>query len=655
MLNNDELARRSTPNQSTYRPEIDGLRAFAVLSVVAFHAFPSWLKGGFIGVDVFFVISGFLITSHIFEKLDKDQFSFLDFFARRIRRIFPALIFVMATSLVFGWFVLLSDEYTQLGKHVASGAAFITNFILVNESGYFDNAAETKPMLHLWSLAVEEQFYIVWPIVLWLSWKRQFNLLAITVIVALISFSWNLQFSQVNPTVAFFWPTGRFWELLSGSILAWLLLYKSESLNNLKLWIHKYLVSVIKPKDVLTNGISNLVSFFGLLLLAYGVIRINDDLAFPSTWALIPVIGAVLIIASGPNAWLNRVFLINPISIWFGLISYPLYLWHWPILSFLQIMEGEIPHITARIAAVLLSILMAWLTYRFIERPIRFGVNNKKWVKLLVVLVVAVGSMGLFIEHRRGFGLPGIYGHGPFFTSIDSSHYPCENKLILDTSNKWGQYNRCWQSKRGEPTVILLGDSHAEHLFFGFAESLQNENVTFYIEDGRPSFNDKEFETVFAELLKISGAGKTVLITTFYLQDFIDYDLLNELREVVRKLKSLDYSIAILGDVPQFDAKPSACQTRRVYFRSNLGECEITVSALAKQVAVYEPLLKQLAIDENIAYLPTNNDLICNEKICSMVDESSLLYRDPNHLNEQGSRLFGRDFAERLLSENIID
>ena len=172
---------QSPTYKSPYRSEIDGLRAFAVLSVVAFHAFPSWLKGGFIGVDVFFVISGFLITSHIFESLERGQFRFSDFFGRRVRRIFPSLIVVMAFSLTFGRVALLADEFNQLGKHVASGAAFITNFVLVDESGYFDNAAETKPMLHLWSLAVEEQFYIVWPLVLWICFKCKLNLLTITV------------------------------------------------------------------------------------------------------------------------------------------------------------------------------------------------------------------------------------------------------------------------------------------------------------------------------------------------------------------------------------------------------------------------------------------------------------------------------------------
>lgn len=150
-----------------YRPDIDGLRAIAILSVVVFHAFPSWIKGGFIGVDVFFVISGFLISTIIFENLDKGTFSLTEFYARRIKRIFPALILVLVACFAFGWFALLADEYQQLGKHIAGGAAFISNFVLWDESGYFDNAADTKPLLHLWSLGVEEQFYIIWPL-LWL-------------------------------------------------------------------------------------------------------------------------------------------------------------------------------------------------------------------------------------------------------------------------------------------------------------------------------------------------------------------------------------------------------------------------------------------------------------------------------------------------------
>ena len=217
-----------SPNKSTYRAEIDGLRAFAVLSVVFFHAFPSGFKGGFIGVDVFFVISGFLITSHIFQSLEKGQFSFIDFFSRRIRRIFPALILVMICSLAFGWFVLLSDEFNQLGKHVAGGAAFVSNFIFAGEVGYFSTESEYKPMLHLWSLAVEEQFYIFWPLILWVTWKMRQNLLLICLFFMLSSFLINIFWVNRFPTEIFFWPFGRFWELLIGSVLAWLMLYKTN-------------------------------------------------------------------------------------------------------------------------------------------------------------------------------------------------------------------------------------------------------------------------------------------------------------------------------------------------------------------------------------------------------------------------------------------
>lgn len=159
-----------------------------MLSVLAFHAFPSWVNGGFIGVDVFFVISGYLISTILFENLERGTFSFAEFYARRVKRIFPALLLVLIASYAFGWLALLGDEYKQLGKHIVAGAGFISNFVFWNEAGYFDNSAETKPLLHLWSLGIEEQFYIVWPLLLWFAWKRKFSLVTITVLIALLSF-----------------------------------------------------------------------------------------------------------------------------------------------------------------------------------------------------------------------------------------------------------------------------------------------------------------------------------------------------------------------------------------------------------------------------------------------------------------------------------
>lgn len=207
-----------------WRPDIDGLRALAVFAVFVFHAFPKVpvFKGGFVGVDVFFVISGFLISSIIYTQLAKGTFSFWDFYSRRIRRIYPVLLTVLIGCLGFGWFYLLADEYMQLGKHIAGGAGFVSNFVLFFEKGYFDNASATKPLLHLWSLGIEEQFYIFWPLILWLTWKLKKNAMFwVALIIAVISMGMNLYWYKTNPSMDFFLPHTRVWELLCGAMLAW--------------------------------------------------------------------------------------------------------------------------------------------------------------------------------------------------------------------------------------------------------------------------------------------------------------------------------------------------------------------------------------------------------------------------------------------------
>ena len=207
-----------------WRPDIDGLRAFAVFAVFAFHAFPrlSFLKGGFVGVDVFFVISGFLISSIIYTQLAKGTFSFWNFYSRRIRRIYPVLLTVLIACLGFGAFFLLADEYQQLGKHVAGGAGFVSNIILFREKGYFDNASATKPLLHLWSLGIEEQFYIFWPLILWLTWKFKKNAMFwVAFVIATSSLVMNLYWFKTKPDMDFFMPHTRIWELLCGAMLAW--------------------------------------------------------------------------------------------------------------------------------------------------------------------------------------------------------------------------------------------------------------------------------------------------------------------------------------------------------------------------------------------------------------------------------------------------
>ncbi len=195
----------------TYRPDIDGLRAFAVLSVIIYHLLPNYLTGGFVGVDIFFAISGYVITWTLLASLDKGRFSFIDFYQRRIRRLFPALISVLLTLPIVGWFVLFEDEYAQLGKHTASAAGFVQNFTLAKEIGYFDNTSNTKPLLHLWSLSVEAQFYLIWPLVIYFSWKAKLKLTLVTFILLLSSYFLNVIYSDSKPVEAFFWSIGRFW------------------------------------------------------------------------------------------------------------------------------------------------------------------------------------------------------------------------------------------------------------------------------------------------------------------------------------------------------------------------------------------------------------------------------------------------------------
>jgi peptidoglycan/LPS O-acetylase OafA/YrhL len=255
-----------------YRSDIDGLRAVAVLSVVFFHASPDVIRGGFVGVDVFFVISGYLISTNIFQSLDGGSFNYLAFYIRRIKRIFPALLVVLVACMTFGWFALLAEEYKQLGKHVAASAVFISNFILWHEVGYFDNAAETKPLLHLWSLGVEEQFYIIWPVLLAMAWKFRLNLLTMAVVLTIASLFLNLGEVKKDAVATFYSPQTRFWELLCGSALAWIVLYKNDAFSRFELKLDTLLASVFYRSPVVCDGsaLGNARSALGTVLLIYG-------------------------------------------------------------------------------------------------------------------------------------------------------------------------------------------------------------------------------------------------------------------------------------------------------------------------------------------------------------------------------------------------
>ena len=369
-----------------YRPEIDGLRAFAVLAVILFHAFPSLLAGGFIGVDIFFVISGYLISKIILKETALGKFTFISFYQRRIRRIYPALILVVAVTAIIGWFSLFPDELVQLFKHISLTTLFIANFGFWQEAGYFDNTAETKPLLHFWSLGVEEQFYIVWPLLL-LFFLRKFpaKFGASLVVFSVLSFICNIALLAEQKEAAFFLPFGRWWELAAGGVLA------SAETNNAypaRYLVHKYNINL---KGV---SIEDLMSASGFILITASALTFREHFDFPGFWALLPVSGSLLIIVAGQGSRINRFLLSNKIAVSIGLISYPLYLWHWPIFSYLHILK--LASVETLCAGIALTFILATATYHLIEKPIRTRPASRYSAALLLAsaICLAIGILG---------------------------------------------------------------------------------------------------------------------------------------------------------------------------------------------------------------------------------------------------------------------
>lgn len=659
-----------------YRPDIDGLRAIAVLSIVIYHAFPKLIRGGFIGVDIFFVISGFLISTIIMGSLERENFSFIEFYSRRIKRIFPALLLVLTCSFVFGWFALLADEYKQLGKHIAGGAGFISNFLFWNESGYFDNAAETKPLLHLWSLSIEEQFYIVWPLLLWLAWEKRFNLLTITIVVAVISFALNISKVNGNAVAAFYSPQTRFWELLVGSILAYMTLHSRSLFPKFKHKLDRWLGQIIYAQAPETNGktLHDVQSFIGAVLILTGLLVITKERYFPGWWAVLPTLGALLIISAGVHSWFNRVVLSNRVLVWIGLISFPLYLWHWTLLSFARIMESEEPSQLIRMVAVLISIALAWLTYKLIEWPIRFANHSTKKTIILFVLMTIVGCLGYAIfkhsgyEHRRANAIP---------YSIDNSLNSYANKL---NSNKkyideishdrqvairapYCHYNKTEQTfneyKSGigaclvlsfsKPNVLIIGDSHAADLYVALNHSF-SKKYNFLQATGAGCSPDKSYNSKngCGELLTYAlNFAKNNPISSVVVAGRWSGLNENALNSLIAKIKSFNKNIYLVSPpISYTDDVPKIIKRNRM----GLTQYQLSKRYLDRNVLDINIKLKAFSLTNHIEYID-RIELFCNKQEgCTLVSESGNLYTiDYGHVGRMGAYHLG----ERLVEKNI--
>lgn len=435
---------------AVYRPDIDGLRAIAVSLVVFNHAFPRLLPGGYVGVDIFFVISGFLITSLIMEEQRSGSFSIARFYARRVRRIFPALVLVLATVLVMGWLFLMPNEFSALGRSIAASALFSANLQLLTDVDYFDALARLNPLLHIWSLGVEEQFYIAWPLLLalWASFRVSARWLVAGTIAASL-FACVIVTSN-SPTVAFYLPFTRAWELATGGLL-----YVFRG----------YIPTVLNPRALFNVGAA------GLAAIVIPAFVFTERTPFPGFAAIVPVVGAALLIATAASP-ISQYWLSARPAVFVGLISYPLYLWHWPFLVFADLMKGRAlgygRHLTdlENAICVLAAGTLAWLTYRFIETPIRHN-RSRLIVPALVGTATATAAFGFLCVLEAGFPnrLPEAVRE---IAAIVPGRDGIRSRVCLFPATPTISFMPECTDRSKHPAVAIWGDSTAAALRSGF-------------------------------------------------------------------------------------------------------------------------------------------------------------------------------------------
>lgn len=617
------MAHHETP----YRPDIDGLRAISILLVVGYHAQPWLLPGGFIGVDVFFVISGFLITRIILTQADAGEFSITDFYARRVRRIFPALILVLATVFLAGWLVLLPDQFVLLGENIAASVAFAANLLQIGQAGYFAPDAAENPLLHLWSLGVEEQFYIFWPpaILLLAAVAARARWM---VAIALVSFALGVGAMFGHQTFAFYSPFTRAWELLAGGLLAHLVLTrKSDSWG--------------KP-------ISNYLGVLGLAAILGPALLLDRTSTFPGFYAALPVLGAVLILAA-PDAVVNRTLLSMRPMVWIGLISYPLYLWHWPLLVYLGILRNGVPNVLEIWAAVIIAVILSWVTFRFVEKPLR---RSDRAVRRLALGLALIGVIGIVTIGGGGFAF----------------RFPAEVQAIarIQAKDNAGFVDKCFLEAPGAefnagcieagelPLVFLWGDSTAAALYPGLKEAeaasgsfrlarFSSPGCAPVLDAGTNARCDEVNGLAFGFLQ--SAHPDLVLLHGMWGQTTD----LGKLHETIARLRASKVPrIVILGPVPVW--KRTLPHTLVNYYRFQHDIPQRIASGVFG--AEDDQRMEAFSRDEGVAYISAWRAL-CNPAGCLTgigIGTNAVLATDTVHLSDAGSTFLIRTVSKELLA-----
>jgi peptidoglycan/LPS O-acetylase OafA/YrhL len=641
-----------------YRAEIDGLRAIAVVSVVLFHAKVGPFTGGYVGVDIFFVISGFLITSILVKDLASATFSFAGFYERRIRRIFPALFTVVLAAAVAGWFILTPQDYKQFGLSMGYMGVFLSNVYFKRNAGYFGPAAETQPLLHTWSLAVEEQFYTIAPLALLLlyrfAWKARAAVFIALSIASLAFAAYGV--SQEWPS-AFYFLQSRAWELMLGMLLA---------------------LGIIP--NVTSRSIANGLGMFGLAIIAWAVMAYTPETPFPGVAALLPCVGAALVIhsTSAATTWTQRLLSLPP-AVFFGKISYSLYLWHWPLLAFAAYEWGAELHTTGRVGLIAIAVLLATLTWAFIESPARRMPGGPRQRRAF-----AAGATAIAICVAAGFAIKktdGIVSRLPPELQLltrqaatePSSSEPCSS----DHTSGQQPEDGCilGDKSRSTATFVLWGDSHADVI----ANELSNvakaaglkglliatggcppllglENLsrlTFgkCIDANaairevlqRPEIRDFIIDARWAVYSEGKGPGGTVSVRA---RRFVDADdaanraaFAALLRDTVKAITATGRSVTLIGPVPELKFNlPTTIIKDRMHGRSGAyalqrAEFDSRQVFVMQTLADLEPL-------PNVRVLYPDKSL-CDRNFCNTVENGTILYKDDNHLNPQGVKKLG--------------
>lgn len=656
-----------------YRPDIDGLRAVAVASVVVFHAFPGALAGGFAGVDIFFAISGYLISQHIIETLDQGRFSLVDFYVRRIKRIYPALIVVLIATLAAGFVLMTSGELERLAREALASVAFAANLYFYLTRDYFSQDASASVLLHLWSLGVEEQYYIVWPVALFLLWRFASRRVASVAIVAAIvlSLASSVYLSSSHAIAAFYLPITRIWELLLGSALAW------AEFHARKRGASREGSGMLALRD--------LVSLAGLALIVASFALLEPGSVFPGWRAALPAGGATFVIAAGPRAWLNhRVLSLKPF-VYIGLVSYPLYLWHWPVLVFVRLLSGGAPSVTMLLAAVVVAFALSSITFRFIEAPARFSRPARLYparvASVLVAMMMGIGLSSYAIS--RDNGLPGRFPDASFggnqehwaFTDTCKKTFPGSEFCVMPTPN-------------ARPVVALLGDSHANHYYEALAQVLAAGGTELFAAGSGncPPFYDVDislgghvkhcaalFDTVLDYVAK-SPEIHSVVLSSYAISSIaggLDYDkgdfirlvavggkqaaptstpwadesnlniYLAGLEQTLIRLTAAGKHVVFVLDTPELDFDPNACVQRPVQFAVH-SPCAVARTKVEQRLTGAQKRI--VALLDRFPDVKVFNPmpLLCDSQNCYARRSGEFLYADRDHLSPDGSRYISR-------------